>query len=86
MKQVYSFYYQLYDPLVGRNSLDTVTIVRFSRSEGKNLFFSLYHFPQTALEGPVYEPKDESMGCINLDREGINEFIQLLHYNWRFLR
>jgi hypothetical protein len=86
MPQVYSYYYQLDDPLVAADSGDFVTIVRFSRSAGKELFLGLHHFPQAALEDSAYKPEDESMGCINLDRKGIDDFIDLLQDNWHFLR
>lgn len=86
LKQVDSYYRQLHDPLAACNSFDSITIIRFSRGEDSELSFGLYHFPPGALADPAYRPEDESMGCINLDRQGIDEFIHLLQNNWRFLR
>jgi hypothetical protein len=86
MPQADSYHYQLHDPLAPTESSDSVTVVRFSRSGGKELHFGLYHFPYAALEDPAYKPEDESMGCINLDRQGVDDFINLLQDNWRLLR
>jgi hypothetical protein len=83
------YFYQTYDPLKKQDPRGFTTLVTFSRSQSYNderLSLGLKHFPRSALQDPKYNPLDKGTGCINLDRQGVDEFIELLEEQWHFLR
>ncbi len=85
------FYRQTYDPLDLDDNSDFITIITMSNSEDissrdpLSIFLTIHRFSKDELSDPNFDPENSWLGHINLDRQGVFEFIQLLEEGWSIL-
>ena len=76
------FYYQTFDPLQDPASRTHGTFFQFARNiHSLPMSLTIHHFPFTNL-APDYHHTFNSLGQINLDKNGMAKFIWLIKLNW----
>jgi len=86
---VFAYFQQIHNPLQGDEPDSPTTLIEFCRGRNdpkQELSLRFYCFPYSDLENPDHKlyPGD-SNSYINLDREAIDKFIELLEYHWHYL-
>jgi len=73
-------YYQVYDPLTEMEENITGTILIFSIDPiaPSRLFFQVVSFPLQKLQDGSFNPLDDALARIHLDRNGMQELTSLL--------